>query len=121
MQPLGIPKYPWEVVGIHYVTDLPKSGLYGDTAVFIMVCYLTKMAHFVPCHKKIIAEESAELFISNCYRSHGVPKVIVSDRDPMFVEKFWQSFMRKLNTKLNMSNVRHPRTNGLTERVDQTM
>ena len=79
------------------------------------------MAHFVPCRKEITAEESADLFISNCYRLHGVPKVIVSDRDPKFVGKFWQSFMGKLNTRLNMSTARHPRTDGLIERVNQTM
>ena len=67
-----------------------------------MVCHLTKMAHFVPCHKEITVEEVAYLFINNCYRLHGVPKVIVSDRDPKFVGKFRQTFMGKLNTKLNM-------------------
>jgi len=76
----------------------------------VMVCHLTKMAHFVPCHKEITAEESADLFISNCYKLHGVPKVIVSDRDPKIVGKFWQSFMGNLNTKLNTSTARHPRT-----------
>jgi transposase InsO family protein len=79
------------------------------------------MGHFVPCHKEITEEESAILCISNCYRLHDVPKIIVSDRDPKVVGKFWQSFMRKLNTKLKMSTARHPRTNGLTERVNQTM
>ncbi len=68
LQPLGIPEYPWEIVGIDYVKDLPKSGTYGNTAVFIMVCHLTKMAHFVPCHKEITAKDSADLFIGNCYR-----------------------------------------------------
>ncbi len=51
LQPLGIPEYPWEIVGIDYVTDLPKRGLYGrHTTVFIMVCHLTDMAHifFMP-------------------------------------------------------------------------
>jgi len=79
------------------------------------------MARFVPCHKEITAEETTNLFIDNCYRLHGVPKVFVSDRDPRFVRKSWQSFMRKLNTKLNMSTARHPQTDGLTERVNETM
>ncbi len=60
-------------------------------------------------------------FIDNCYKLHGVPKVIVSDTDPRFFGKFWQSFMRKLNTKLNMSTARHPQIDGLTERVNKTM
>ncbi len=55
---------------------------------FIMVCHLIKMAHFVPCHKEITAEESEDIFISKCYWLHGVPKVIVSDKDPKFVGKF---------------------------------
>jgi hypothetical protein len=80
------------------------------------------MAHFVPCHDKgIIAEESSDVFISNCYRLHGVPKVIVSGKDSKFVGQLWQNFIDKLNTKLNMSNARHPRIGGLTERVNQTM
>jgi len=103
LQLLEIPEYSWEIVGIDYVADLPKSDLYGHTTVFIMVCNLTKMAHFVTCHKEITAKEAADLFIGNCYRLHGVPKVIVSDRDSKFVGKFWQSFMGKLNTKLNMT------------------
>jgi hypothetical protein len=51
------------------------------------------MAHFVPCHKEITTKELADLFINHCYRLHDVPKVIVSDRDPKFVGKFWQTFM----------------------------
>ena len=45
----------------------------------------------------------------------------MSGRHPKFAGKFWQSFMRKLNTKLNMSTARHPPTDGLTERVNETM
>jgi hypothetical protein len=51
LQPLVIPEYPWEIVEINYVTDLPKRGLYGHTTIFIMACHLTKMAHQVPCHE----------------------------------------------------------------------
>ena len=52
------------------------------TAILILVCHLTKMAHFVPCHKEITAEDIADIFIDNCYKLHGAPKVIVSDMDP---------------------------------------
>ena len=36
---LGIPEYPWEIVGIDYVMGLPKSGLYGHTCV--LSCFVT--------------------------------------------------------------------------------
>ena len=51
LNPLGVPVYPWEIVGIDYVTDLPRSGSHGHSSVVIMVCHLSKMAHYVPCHK----------------------------------------------------------------------
>ena len=79
MSPLGVPEYPWEVVGMDSVTYLPKSSKLQYTAILILVCHLPKMAHFVPCHKEITVEETTYLFIDNCYRLHGVPKVIVSD------------------------------------------
>ena len=79
------------------------------------------MAHFVSCLKEITSEESANLFTCNRYKLHGVSKKIVSDRDPKFIRKFCQSFMRKLNTKLNLSTARHLRNGGLRERVIQTM
>ena len=44
LQPLGISEYPCEISGINYVTGFSKSGLYGHTTVFILVCHLTKMA-----------------------------------------------------------------------------
>ena len=68
LQPLGITEYPREIVGIDYVTDLPKSGIDGYTTV-CMVYHLTKMAHcFFPCHKEITAEESPDLFIDHYYQ-----------------------------------------------------
>ena len=121
LQPLGNSNFPWKIVGIDYVIDLPNNGLYGSTSVFIMVCNLTKMSHFVPRHNELVAEETSYLFRSNCYRLHGAPKVIVSDRESKFVRKLWQSFLGKLNTKLNVSTARHPSTYGLTERVNQSM
>jgi hypothetical protein len=86
---------PWEFQNTHEkLLELITSriflrvGINGYTSVFILICHLTKMAHFDPCHKEITAEESANLFIDNCYRLHGVAKVIVSDGDPTFFGRF---------------------------------
>jgi len=121
LSPLGVPNYPWEIADMDFVTDLLKNSKYNFIVFLVLVCHSTKMAHFVPCHKEKTSEEIIDLFIDKCYKLHGVPKVIVSDRDPRFVGKFLQSFMKKLNTKLNMSTARHPQTVGLTERVIETM
>jgi hypothetical protein len=46
--------------------------------------------------------------------------VLISDRDPKLVSAFWQRVWRRLGTRLNMSTSRHPETDGLTERVNNT-
>ncbi len=56
LQPLGILEFPSEIVGIDYVTDLPKSSTHGYTTVFIMIYHLTKRAHFAQCYKEITKE-----------------------------------------------------------------
>jgi hypothetical protein len=55
LSPLGLPYYPWEIVGMDFVTDLPKSSIYNFTTILILVCNLMKMAHFVLCHEEITA------------------------------------------------------------------
>jgi putative transposase len=46
--------------------------------------------------------------------------VLISDLDPKFASGFWQTLWRRLGTRLNMSSSRHPETDGLTERVNNT-
>ena len=60
-----------------FVTDLPQSFNYNVTAILILVCHGSKMAHFVPCHKEVTAKETDDLFIDKYYKLYGAPKVIV--------------------------------------------
>lgn len=43
----------------------------------------------------------------------------MSDRDPRFVARFWQSLHAALGTTLDFSTAYHPQTDGQTERVNQ--
>jgi hypothetical protein len=118
LYPLPFPPRPWHTVGLDYLTHLLESD--GFNNVLIVVDHLTRMAHFMPCTKAITAEKTATLFLHGVYRLHGLPRVLVSDRDPKFVSGLWQTLWRSLGTRLNMSSNRHPKTGGLTERVNNT-
>ncbi len=90
LQPLGNPKYPWDIVGVEYLTYLTKSGSHGPSVPFIIVCHFNILACFVPCPSKAnTAEESSDIFISNCYRLHGGPKCIVLKKCSKFVVIFF--------------------------------
>ncbi|GKA06793.1 putative reverse transcriptase domain-containing protein [Tanacetum coccineum] len=54
-------------------------------------------------------------FVSGLPRTpsgHGVPVLIISDRDSHFTSRFWRSLQEALGTNLDMSTAYHPQTDG---------
>ena len=49
------------------------------------------------------------------FRLHGVPKIVITDRDAKFTSKFWMSLFKGMDTKLNFSTTYHPKNDGYTE------
>ena len=119
LHPLPIPDAKWEQVTTDLVTDLPESDDY--TAVAVFVDRLTKFVHFAPCKKTVTAREYAQLFLKHVFRHHGLPKVIISDRDPRFTSAFWQSLFKSLGTELRLSSAYHPQTDGQSEVTIRTL
>jgi len=119
IQLMPIPDTPWEAISLDFITNLPKSK--GYDSILVIVCYLSKMAHFIPTHTTADAVQVAELFIEHVFKLHGLPKIIISDRDPKFTSKFWKSLFKTLETQLRFSTAFHPETDGQTERLNQTL
>jgi len=79
-----------------------------------------KFSHFLPINQKMSLDRLAELYVKEIVRLHGVPTSIVSDRDPRFTSRFWQSLQNALGTQLRMSSAYHPQTDGQSERTIQS-
>jgi len=68
-RPLSIPYRPWQDKSIDFVTGLPWTG--GNDAIWVVVDWLTKTRHLVPCHTTIDAPSLAYLFLDSIWKHYG--------------------------------------------------
>jgi hypothetical protein len=54
----------------------------------VVVDKLTKYAHFIPLKTNHKEADVADIFIKEVARFHGIPKMIVSDRNSKFTSNF---------------------------------
>ena len=118
---LPVPDSKWQSVTMDFVTDLPLSTVNRYDAILVVVDRLTKMSHYVPCHKNTTAEQLAKLILTEVIRYHGIPESYISDRGTQFKSKFWTELCRLQGTSRRLSTAYHPQTDGQTERQNQTM
>ena len=76
--------------------------------MWVIVDWLTKLAHFLAVRISFTQEEFCQLYLQEIVRLHGVPVSIVSDRDPKFTAHFWKSFQKAMGTQLTMNTAFHP-------------
>jgi hypothetical protein len=120
LQPLSIPEWKWEEIGMDFITGLPRTRK-GYDSIWVIVDRLTKSAHFLPVRVDYRADQYADLYVSQILRLHGVPRSIISDRGPQFIARFWEHLHSYLGTKLIRSLAYHPQTFGQVERVNQIL
>jgi hypothetical protein len=87
--------------------------------ILVIIDRLSKQAITILYYKSITAREQAKLYLTYVYRYYGTPTTILSDRGPQFVSFFWQEFNNILGTKIKLSTVDHPQTDGQTEIYNQ--
>lgn len=119
LKSLRAPPLPWASISMDLIEQLPNSK--GYDCILVIVDRLTKMTIFIPTNMTMTAEDMARLFIVHVFSKHGVPQDIISDRGTTFTSRFWRTFTSLLGIDLNFSTAFHPRTDGQTERVNQSL
>src|ERR1700733_6106604 len=106
LQPLSIPSQCWEEVSMDFITTLPKFE--GKSLIMVVVDRLTKYAHSCALSHPFKANTICTTFMETIQKLHGNPKIIVSDRDPIFIGNVWTKLFSCLYTQLAHSSSYHP-------------
>ncbi|GJX60862.1 reverse transcriptase domain-containing protein [Tanacetum coccineum] len=68
-----------------------------------------------------LMDKLARMYLKEVFTRHGLPLLIIFDRDPRFASNFWRSLQNALGTSLDMSTAYHPQIDEQNERTIQTL
>ena len=117
-QPVGllpVPEWKWEVISMDFIIGLLMTWRQHDS-IMVVVDKLTKETYFIPVKSMHKTDDIAKIFMKEIFKLHGLPKAIVSNKDPKFTSNFWEGLFAYFGTKLNFSTAYHPQIDGQRER-----
>jgi hypothetical protein len=98
------------------IVGLPLDG--GRDAILVIVDSFSKYGIMVPCSSRVTAKDIANLFLDHVWKRHGFPEKTISDRGPVFNNKYLKALYERLGIKAHFSSAYHPQTDGQTERMN---
>ena len=117
--PLEIPTRRFEAINIDFVSGMTLDEGYDQ--IMVITDRLTKWAIFKAMNKKVSTQEIASVLLKEVVLQYGIPRFIVSDRDPKFVNSIWEEFARRLEITTGFSTSYNPQSDGQVERLNKTM
>ncbi|MBW0510829.1 hypothetical protein O181_050544 [Austropuccinia psidii MF-1] len=115
------PKSAWEIVHMDLVTALPPGGDRSYNSCLVLVKKYIRTPIFLPFYKDDTAMDTAIMIWNKVISPTGLFQNIISDRDPKFTSELWKNLHNLFGTKLSFSTACHPQTDGLAERMIQTL
>ncbi|MBW0586376.1 hypothetical protein O181_126091 [Austropuccinia psidii MF-1] len=104
-----------------WVTGLPPRGDRSYNSCLLIVGIFSKTPIFLPFHKDDTAMYLALLIWNRVISWTGKLTNIISDRDAKFNSALWTNLHQLFGRKLSFYTAYHPQTDGLAERMIQTL
>ncbi|MBW0551191.1 hypothetical protein O181_090906 [Austropuccinia psidii MF-1] len=104
-----------------WLAGLPPGGNRSYNACLVIVDRFSKTPIFLPCHKDNTAMDTALLIWNRVISWTGIFTNIINDRDNKLTTALWKNFHQLFGTKLSFSTAYHPQTDGLAEKMIQTL
>ena len=96
-----------------------KSDSYNS--ILVIIDQFIKMVYYKPVKVTIDTPGLAKLIIDVVVRHYRVLESIVTDRDLLFISKFWSLLCYFLGIKRKLFIAFHPQINGWTKRQNSTI
>jgi RNase H-like domain found in reverse transcriptase/Reverse transcriptase (RNA-dependent DNA polymerase)/Integrase zinc binding domain len=119
LHPLPIPDRQGDSIAIDFIGPCPLNE--GFDSIVTITDRLGSDIQIAPTHTTITAEHFTAQFFDLWYCENGLPLDIVSDRDKIFVSKFWKALTKLTGIKLKMSSAYHPETDSSSERSNKSV
>ena len=104
----------WQTIIINFVTKLflsVQTSMNITCKIIITVIdKFIKYIEFISTKKNISTETLTHILINEIIKNHEMSKAIISDRNKLFIFKFWETLIKRLEIKRKMSTAFHPKT-----------
>jgi hypothetical protein len=102
---------------MEFMEGLPKYK--EKEVIMVMVDWFNKYTCCMALSHPDATPGVAKVFMNNVYKLHRLPALMVSDRDPMCLRKFWKEMFSIQGVNLLYSFAYHPQTDGQTEIINR--
>jgi hypothetical protein len=119
LHPLPIPEERGDSVALDFIGPLPEDE--GCDCIVTMTDRSGADVRVAALRMDTSAEDFADIFFNVWYCENGLPLELISDRDKLFISKFWKRLTAVSGIKLGMSTAFHPQTDGASERTNKTV
>ena len=89
--------------------------------ILVITDRLIKYRYFILYKESSITEKLVYMFLRVLAANYRISEKIISDRDKLFMLKFWKLLMNQLEVHYKLLTTYHLQTDRQTERLNQTI